>query len=330
MTNRIEYFDVLRGLAIIGVVAIHSSGIGLQFNENSINFNFTVPMFLAISGYFLAKKRFNNYKDYFSFLKRQIPRVYIPLFLWSLIWFCLAVFIMNKPILHELINLIAFSSSGPYYFIALIIQFYILLPILNRFVNGRGLILSILISLSMTLVILYFRYYTEISLPLIIYAGNFATWLMFFILGLYIGSSRQIKISNKVLLLLILVFYIISCVETYLLINIFHHSEDAVTAIKASSFMYSFTLIIFLFNNQDLIKSKLLKIFGQMSFGIYLIHMFPLMVASKILSYLPSLKEISSLYQVVLILMVMLSCFLLIFIFNKIFSIEQNKLIGFK
>ena len=182
----------------------------------------------------------------------------------------------------------------------------------------------------MTLVIFYFRYYTDISLPLIIYAGNFATWLMFFILGLYIGSSRQIKISNKVLLLLISIFYIISCFETYLLINIFHRSGDAVTAVKASSFMYSFTLIIFLFNNQDLIKSKLLKIFGQMSFGIYLIHMFPLMIATKILSYSTLLKEISFLNQIVLIFIVMFSCFLFIFIFNKVFSNSKNRLIGFK
>ncbi|OQZ02042.1 MAG: hypothetical protein B6D34_11675 [Candidatus Brocadia sp. UTAMX1] len=66
VSERIEYFDVLRGLAIFGVVAIHSSNSGLQFSEESINFNFTVlwrnvlnfavPMFLAISGFFYHRK----------------------------------------------------------------------------------------------------------------------------------------------------------------------------------------------------------------------------------------------------------------------------------
>ena len=64
MSKRIEYFDILRGLAILGVVAIHSSNTGLQFSEESINFNFTVlwrnvlsfsvPMFLAISGFLVV------------------------------------------------------------------------------------------------------------------------------------------------------------------------------------------------------------------------------------------------------------------------------------
>ncbi|HVK99686.1 MAG TPA: acyltransferase, partial [Dongiaceae bacterium] len=89
MSERVEYFDVLRGLAILGVVAIHSSDSGLKFSEESINFNFTVlwrnalnfgvPMFLAISGFFLAKKTLGSIGEYFEFIKKQIPRVYLPL-----------------------------------------------------------------------------------------------------------------------------------------------------------------------------------------------------------------------------------------------------------
>jgi surface polysaccharide O-acyltransferase-like enzyme len=87
--KRIYYFDMLRGIAIMAVVAIHSSGGGLTFPSDSFNFNFTifwrnslnfsVPLFIAISGYFLAKKEINNRNDYFRFLKKQIPKIYIPL-----------------------------------------------------------------------------------------------------------------------------------------------------------------------------------------------------------------------------------------------------------
>ncbi len=342
MSGRIDYFDILRGLAILGVVAIHSSSAGLQFSEYSINFNYTVlwrnllnfsvPMFLVISGYFLAKKRFTNYGDYFFFLKKQIPKVYIPVFFWSVIWFGLAVLIQSKSaIIHELVKLATFQSSAPYYFIALIIQFYILLPILNRLANYRGLMLSIAISIIMTSTICYLRYYTDINLPLIVYAGNFATWLMFFVLGLYIGSSAKIKIPNKLLVILILAFYAISCIESYVLIAMFHQAGDAVTAVKASSFMYSFALIIFLFNNHDYIRSTLLKKLGEMSFGIYLIHMFALTAASRLLSLLyPSLQEISFVHQFTLIGIVTLSCFLCISAFNIVFSAKINGLIGFK
>ena len=103
MSNRIEYFDVLRGLAIIGVVAIHSSTTGFQFEHHSFNFNFTVvwrnllnfsvPLFLAISGYFLAKKKIESLDDYLAFIKKYIARVYIPFFIWSFAWFS---FIFNN------------------------------------------------------------------------------------------------------------------------------------------------------------------------------------------------------------------------------------------
>lgn len=341
MSERIEYFDILRTIAIFGVVAIHSSSTGLQFSDNSINFNFTllwrnlinfsVPMFLAISGFFLARKNIRNRFDYFAFLKKQIPRVYIPLLIWSLFWLCLAVLIQNKNFFNELIKLATFQSSGPYYFIALIIQYYLLLPIINRLANKNGVVLSCVVSFVMTGIIFYLRYYSKLSLPLIVYAGNFATWLMFFVLGLYLGSKAQIKISNGLLMVLILVFYSLSCIESRVLIAMFHQAGDAVTAVKASSFMYSFVLIIFLFKNQNWIRSKLLKSIGEMSFGIYLIHLFALMFATRLLSRLyPSLQQVSPLYQFALICIVMLSSIFCISVFNRVFTVKQSKLLGFK
>lgn len=341
MNERIEYFDVLRGLAILGVVAIHSSGSGLQFSEESINFNFTVlwrnilnfavPMFLAISGFFLAKKTIGNSKEYAAFQRKQIPRVYIPLLIWSLVWLVFSILIFNKSVVHELIKLVSFQSSGPYYFIALIIQYYLLLPILKKLANNKGLIFSILISMVMTCTIFYLRYYTEINVPLILYAGNFVTWIMFFVLGLYLGSSGRMNIPNKSLFVLIFTFYALSCIESYVLIALFHQAGDAVTAVKASSFMYSFFLIILLFNNHDLIKSKVLKQIGVISFGIYLTHMFALMVISRmLLHFYPPIKDITYAYQFLLIGVVMLSCFLCISVVNKVFSQSQSRLLGFK
>lgn len=339
--NRNEYFDILRGLAIIGVVAIHSSGTGLQFAESNPNFhftviwrnllNFSVPMFLAISGYFLAGKLVGSSNEYFTFIKKQLPRVYIPLLLWSCFWLGLSVFVKDKSISHEVVKLLTFQSNGPYYFIALIIQCYLLLPILSRFANKIGLVISIIVSISMTILIFYFRYYTEINLPLIIYAGNFLTWAMFFILGLYLGSIKEIKTSNSLLVGLTFTFYTLSCVESYTLISTFHQAGNAVTAVKASSFMYSFFLIVLLFKNQGLIKSKLLKIIGDMSFGIYLVHMIPLTMLSLVLSrFFPLFQELCPLYQFSLICMVTLSCLLCISIFNSVFSTKISRLVGFK
>lgn len=74
MTNikRDLYFDQLRGIAIIPVVLIHTTGTMASFNENSWNFNFlftlrqilnfAVALFIFISGYFLSKKSIQSKK----------------------------------------------------------------------------------------------------------------------------------------------------------------------------------------------------------------------------------------------------------------------------
>jgi len=341
MTERIVYFDMLRGLAIIFVIVIHSSNIGLQFPDTSINFHFTVllrqviniavPLFLAISGYFLAKKNISNLDEYIKFIKIQIPKIYIPFFVFSALWFILGVLIFNHSITKELINLITFQSSGPYYFIALIIQYYILLPILKRLANFKGVVFSFIISLITIGIIFYIRNYMGINLPLILYAGNFPIFLVFFILGLYIGTLKKIQISNKLLLSLIICFYFLSCIESYTLYAIFENAGLASTAMKPSSFIFSMTLIVYFFKNINLFKSNILRYLGEMSFGIYLMHMFILIIISRlIIFFYPSLMEIQPLYQLILSLIIILMCFLIIFISKKILPKKIYNILGFK
>lgn len=337
MAERIDYFDVLRGLAIIAVIAIHASRTGILSGEDSINYyvaifwkniwSYAVPMFISISGYFLAKKSFYQWHDYFTFLGKQIPRVYLPMLFWSLVFSSLAVRYSDTTITNEFVKLITFQSAVPYYFIALIIQYYLLLPLLLKFANVKGLIVSVAISCFTVGVIFFTRYFIEIELPLIIYAGNFLTWLMFFVLGLYLGQGKQIKVSNIVLISLILVFYLLSCLETYFLIDLFHKP----TANKLSSFFYAFSLIVYLFNNKDSIKTNVLKELGRLSFGIYLIHMLVLDFESRVLHKLiPMFEQDSLIHLVLLTMLVVITCALAISAANRVLSSKVSKLIGFK
>jgi surface polysaccharide O-acyltransferase-like enzyme len=342
MAERIDFFDVLRGVAIIGVVAIHASGTGLQFKDETLDYyltifwrnfwNFSVPLFLTISGYFLAKKSFFGVRDYLGFLSKQIPKVYWPLLFWSIISFLIAV--ANKiSFSSELLKLVTFQSSGPYYFIALIAQYYLLLPILKPLANLKGLVACGVASFTATFVIFYIRYCKGIDLPLILYAGNIFTWLLFFVFGLYVGVGNRIALSNKLLLNLTVCFYLLSCLETWLIIDFFNKPKEAVTAIKISSFMYAFTLIAYLFKNKDIIiiDSKVLKKLGTLSFGIYLIHMFAMSFESRALhKLLPGLQENSILFQLLLASLVVLTCALCIAFVNKMISNRLSLFIGFK
>ena len=339
MRKRISYFDVLRGVAIIGVIAIHSNGQGLNFTSDSFNFNFSllwrqainfsVPLFLSISGYFIVEQNIKSSTEYVAFLKKQIPKVYIPCIFWSLIGLLMAVFLFGRPLLYELFKLITFRTFGPYYFIALIIQYYLLLPFLKKFANMKGFVITTAVSLSTTILFFYIRYYTITTLPLIIYAGLFPTWMVFFVYGLYLGSEGNICISNKWLIIGIIVSYTLSCVESYYLFSQFSQAGDAVTAVKPTSFLYSLFIITFLFKNVDLIKISFLKYLGEISFGIYLIHVIILQFAIRALQGVSFTFSVQPLHQFGLVFLTILISCVIIVMAKMLFNRKVLKIVGF-
>ncbi len=135
MEKRIAYYDFLRGIAIIFVVGIHAY---LQSSDSEICrfvrnlIGCAVPIFLAISGFFLSRKPVNTRQSYIDFLQRQVPKVYIPMLIWSLPML-VVVFSHGDNTLESLLLFLC-GGLGVFYFIALIIQCYLILPI----VKGMG------------------------------------------------------------------------------------------------------------------------------------------------------------------------------------------------
>ena len=92
--ERIEFYDFIRGVAIIMVVGIHTFnahpidtliGLGETFLRQILNC--AVPIFLALSALFLGKKSLADKEVKIQFWKKQIPKVYIPALIWSLPYF---------------------------------------------------------------------------------------------------------------------------------------------------------------------------------------------------------------------------------------------------
>lgn len=140
-SNRVPWFDFLRGVAILMVVAIHTfptalppqgmAGDGLIVLRQLLNC--AVPLFLAISGYFLIQK--SRQRSYAQFWRRQIPKVYVPALLWSLPFLALYLFWKGGDWWKGLL-LFFVCGFSIYYFIALIIQYYLLLPVLSKVKRG--------------------------------------------------------------------------------------------------------------------------------------------------------------------------------------------------
>ena len=115
------------------VVGIHTYTLGEDSTEVRQVLNTAVPLFIAISGYFLSQKRMGNTEDYFSFLKKQLPKVYLPVLVWSLPLYALAIY-SGSSILWKTILLFGCGLSI-YYFVAFIMQCYVVLPIVNSCVS---------------------------------------------------------------------------------------------------------------------------------------------------------------------------------------------------
>jgi fucose 4-O-acetylase-like acetyltransferase len=136
MEQRKRYFDVLRGVAILMVIAIHTYKPSIEGWINLANLgvrqilNCAVPLFFAMSGFFVYRKVLDSKQTILKFWRHQIPKVYIPTLIWSLPLFLLAVIKGKNPITNTL-NLLICGFSV-YYFIAVTIQYYLLLPVLQR------------------------------------------------------------------------------------------------------------------------------------------------------------------------------------------------------
>lgn len=121
-------------------------------------------------------------------------------------------------------------------------------------------------------------------MPLILYAGFFPLWIVFFIMGVSLAENkREYKLSWLVVLLVMSLA--LQYVESYCL-NI---SGNSGFGIKPSSFLFSAILIMILFSNQleSYWKPKgfIAKVFtwlGELSFGIYLTHCLVLLLVTRI------------------------------------------------
>ena len=273
----IPYFDFVRGIAILMVVALHTTtSCNLESTSGIIStiirqcYLCAVPIFLACSAYFLSSTKLSSIRDCFHFWKKQIPKVYIPALIWSIPTYFLSIFCWGGHPLSEFIYCLICGYSI-YYFIALIMQLYILLPILKKYRKA-----ALYISIPITIISLI--YYTKTSiinpLPLIYGFGPFNIWLLYFMLGISLSySKREYYLIFPIILIILGI--IAQYAETLYIDNqydCFRHGT------KATTVLYSSGMILLLFSKKLEMSYKnnhitsIIEFLGKKSFIIYLCH----------------------------------------------------------
>lgn len=258
------------------VVGIHTYTLGKDSTVVRQLLNTAVPLFVAISGYCLSQKRMENKDDYLFFLKKKFSKVYLPVLVWSLPLYAIALY-SGSSIIKQTILLLSCGLSI-YYFVAFIMQCYVVLPVINNYISGnkrRVVIVSCLISFAWIAGVMYMNTIQGKGIPLILYAGPLPCWLMFFVLGVMIGHKPERNYSIILPMVIAILGFILSVIETDYLLD--HYGKGV--GIKPSSFIYSAGMIFLMFSNkvENLIRRtgaiyRFIIWIGSLSFGIYLVH----------------------------------------------------------
>lgn len=326
--KRDTFFENLRGIAIITVVLIHT----IPVDTTALLilrqvFNFAVPMFLFLSGYFIRKDSvFDNGRD---FIIKRIMRILIPYFVWSILTLIFIQKLYGFNIKTIIVNLATGQVVNIYYYIIVLLQLILITPLIVRLekIKFCRMILWSITPISL-LVFYWFNlvYGKTISYPW--YALPFVMWFVFYYYGYLLGNNKHLEtkiFSNiKVNIILYIVFLGLSMVEGYIINSKFGLLSFASSQIKISSFLASLFLINTLFGFKKYIKNgmKVLEILGNASFGIYLIHYILLSIVNKFFG--------SKIPPVLLFLVLLTSSMIVIVVTKRIVGRKYSKkILGF-
>ena len=321
MENNPEYFSeivYLRAFAILAVISIHASD---YFSEmTTITFltflymsidtfsHFAVPLFVCISGFVL----YNKYKGSFSlkiFYKKRLLSV-VPQYTIFSIFGILFIFVgctyLGKVWNFDAANIIyqyfTGTAMGHLWFFVLIIQLYILYPIIEKIFSKsleNNKILELLIFLLIVQIL--YHIFSIKNMFLIGTATLFLEYTLYFILGMYVRShyldykKKVMTFTHLYILFLPLLFATILGIGI-ICVTYFRNDLDPqliqiykwIFAIE-TPFYYILIFILCFYTALKISEvipnkiSKFVQIIGKYSFGIYLIHFFILLILTSIL-----------------------------------------------
>jgi peptidoglycan/LPS O-acetylase OafA/YrhL len=294
MKKRLRELDLLRGFITLSVIAIHATGAyayagGYPYFWNHL-IRYSVPAFIVLSGLVLFHSDRNVYEkpSLGAFFGKRVKRVLIPYIIWSVIYILYAqrhsmkAFIAGGTSSLEYVLQQILSGTAAYhlYFILIILQFYVLYPILRyafRVWPVYTLAAAFLIS-AFFHIAAYLEMFSIIILPGFIfpYYMIFPTWLFYFIFGMFIAKNidtLEMKLDGmKTLLGIIwLAAFAVLLLDSHLTKNIQSIVRPSVILYSLASFMLIY-LICARSKESKSYAAKLLDWISSQSFVIYFSH----------------------------------------------------------
>ena len=288
--NKIKEIDYLRGLATLLVIAIHLTSSYITYPKYTLTYNvigslncaitFAVPAFLFISALVMTYQVENIEKvNWIKFISKKIFKVLSALILWSIIYLIYSGNINTLTPTSALKYLCLGSASYHLYFIPLIIELYLLFPLIYFIGNNIGKIklntkLSFIICLVVASVI---QYYFTIIFRLNIFKTfpYFATIIFSYtlpiILGVWIGFNYS-KIKNFFNKYFITLLIFLTVIAAYYYVNFEFINYRYKTTLLFSPLYWSLIILTLTYLLRYIKESRLLNKISKNSFIIYLAH----------------------------------------------------------
>lgn len=273
---------------------------------------FAVPMFVFITGLVLFYNHGDEELNYWQMVQRRFSMVFIPYFVWTLFYFVWGSLISgtsasSEPAILAGIARLTLCGEGYYHlwFIVMILQFYLVFPFFRCFVVKRR---NWTLATLGTGMLLYFAYlwgyhhlvpvwYDKVSWPLLKslldYRDRiFLSWFFYFMMGgfagLYAKNLRRLlrRIQKFNWFVNITAFAIIfqQMVETLAITPAGTYTINYQLTLPLSCAMMIYlisSVLTFYYLSQtwlrkNLLLRRMLRSFGQCSFGCYFAHPFVL------------------------------------------------------
>ncbi|MFC6201176.1 acyltransferase [Lactiplantibacillus nangangensis] len=273
MRKRYLSMDTLRGLAILGVLLIHVSGLYVSSSWSGLILNqlsrFAVPAFLFLSGWGLTMSGKINI-DYLGYIIKQAKRLLVPYVLWSIAYWLVnfKASISIHSIIALMSGLLLGTTKYHLYYIPITFVFYIAYPIFKKIVHSNsGIVLLLLLTIvSQSIGVIG-------NVGWMIKGQNIFNWMFYFGFGIWMSNDFEEKLhkleNNRIwvsvvgVLSVCLLFFETKMLEL-------NHSISPTTSMKPSVIVYSVSVILIVIAIH-LTSSSLMSV-GKSSYGIYLAH----------------------------------------------------------
>lgn len=317
--------DLMRILAAFLVVYIHTTDPFLVFDQykggtswwliyylNTLS-RIAVPVFVLLSGYLLFDP--NKIEKLSVFYKKRVKRIGIPFVLWLIILFIWRATWGDIPISLEYIFTTIFTVDvGFMYFMFIIVELYLLTPILWKYLTTSGVIRI------KTLVILGVLSFLSAAIPYAMgdhfrFSETIFTitlpYIFYFAVG---GYLRNVQFAWKVRVMLLAACFAFGLIATVMAngdhSSIYLHYFNFPLVIMSISFFTAIVSFEKLFsktlsNNQ----LRIISHFSGATLGVYLIHIYVIEILLKTTNLSPG-NIYSPLWLVILgiVMLVLLIC----------------------